>query len=378
MLFRPAGRLGALRARMAAPFRRRRDGLIALLAAFAAALLGAGPAAAQMQKLNPQISAIGDTRAVWSDATDDMQLSFHELELSLVGPVNPYASAEVYVGVHGTEGLEIEEAKLVLDRYLPARLGLTIGRYLQDFGQLNTVHLHAYPWVERPLMHTELFGEDGVVDTGVRLDWIAPVETVTLRASAGAVRGDLFAGGHVHAADTSVAAAEEVPPDIGYTGRIDLFAEPSDDVSFLLGGSVLHGKHDPAENAKATWIDADLKVRLDLGPYRTLVVSAETVFGSLDATAEAPASDPNGFFTAADLRANKRWNLGGFAESATAREDDNLRTSRWGGFLGLALMEETTVFRLVTAVTDPDGGDPSTDVTIQALFGLGPHRPHRY
>jgi hypothetical protein len=367
---------------MKIPFRgrsaARRGGRTVPCACACAAVLAASPALAQMQKLNPQISVIGDTRAAWSGADDDTQIDFHELELSLVGPVNPYASAEVYVGVHGDAGLEVEEAKLILDRYLPAGFGLTIGRALQDFGQLNTTHLHAYPWVERPLMHRTFFGDDGVVDNGVRLDWIAPLESVTLRATAGAVRGDLFAGGHMHGADSTGTAAAEAPPEIGATGRIELFVEPSDDVSFLLGGSVLHGEHDPAEHAKATWFDADLKLRFDLGPYRTLVVSGETVFGSLDGTDEAPASDPNGFFAAADFRADKRWNVGGFAESATAREDDTVRTNRYGGFVGMALMEETTMFRLVTAVTDPDGGDSSTEVTVQALFGLGPHRPHRY
>jgi hypothetical protein len=362
MSFRASGRFAARCAGVAVSF-------VLLLAA-------APGAVAQTQKLNPQISAIGDTRAFWSEEADDTQLEFHELEIALVGPVNPYASAEVYVGVHGTEGLEIEEAKLILDRYFPAGFGLTAGRYLQDFGQLNQLHLHAYPWVHRPLMHAELFGEDGVVDTGARLDWLAPTEGFTLRATAGAVRGELFTGGHGH--DETAGEEEEVAPEIGFTGRLDLFVEPSENVSFLVGGSVLHGEHDPAEGAKVTWFDADLKLRFDLGPNRTLVVNAETMFGSLEETDEAAASDPNGFFATADLRATKRWNFGGFAESATERADDSVRTNRYGGFLGFALMEETTVFRLVAASTDPDGGDSSTDVTLQALFGLGPHRPHRY
>ncbi|HMB70690.1 MAG TPA: hypothetical protein VKU85_15350, partial [bacterium] len=292
-----------------------------------AACFDAEPAGAQSPKLNPQISAIGDTRAFWSEEAEETQLEFHELEVGIVGPVNPYASAEIYVAVHGSEGLEIEEAKLLLDRYFPAGFGLTAGRYLQDFGQLNQLHIHAYPWVHRPLMHEELFGEDGVLDAGARADWIAPTEGVTLRATAGAVRGDLFAGGHEHAHDDSAAAGkEDTSPEIGFTGRIDLFAEPSDDVSFLLGGSVLHGEHDPAEGAKATWFDADLKIRFDLGPNRTLVVNAETVFGSLDGTDEMPAADPSGFFAAVDLRTTKRWNLGGFAESTTERAEGDLRT----------------------------------------------------
>jgi hypothetical protein len=329
------------------------------------------------QKLNPNISVIGDTRATWNDTTEDVEIGLDEVEVAFVGPLNPYASAEVYVGFHGAETVEIEEAKLLLDRYLPGGFGLTIGRFLQDFGQLNQLHSHAYPFVERPLMHAEFFGEDGVVDEAARLDWIAPTEGVTLRASLGAARGDLFLGGHHHEEDPAEEEEEEAP-EIGVTGRADIFAQPTDAFSFLIGGSILHGEHDTHEASKATWICADAKARWDLGPYQAFVLNAEGVFGSLEETDEAPESEPDGFFVSADLRANRRWNVGGFAESATERADDGIRTNRYGGFIGLGLMEETTMFRLVGSVTEPDEGDSEVGVIAQALFGLGPHKPHRY
>jgi hypothetical protein len=339
-------------------------------------VLGLAEAApAEAQRKNPDISAIGDARAAWSEASDRTELSFEELEVALVGPLNPYASAEVYVGIHGTTEVELEEAKLMLDRYFPGGFGLTVGHYLLDFGQLNQVHSHAYPFVDRPLMHEELFGPDGVVDTGARVDWIAPVDAVTLRASAGAVRGDVFAGGgHAHEG-TEVAAPE---PEIGGSGRIDVFVEPSEDLSFLVGASVLHGKHDPDHGAWATFWDLDLKVKRNLGPSRALVVNAEGILASRDATDETASSDPSGWFVSADFRADRRWNFGGFAEASTELADDSVRTTRWGGFLGLALMEETTLFRLVGKSLDSDETGSSGEVLVQALFGLGPHRAHRY
>lgn len=330
----------------------------------------AGPA-------NPDISVIGDTRVDWSEASDKATLGFEELEVAVVGPLNPYASAEIYVGVHGTDEFEIEEAKLLLDRYLPGGFGLTIGRYLQDFGQLNQVHTHAYPFVVRPLMHEEFFGGDGVVDDGVRLDWLAPIEPVTLRTTVGAVRGDLFLGGHGHEGEGE-GDEEGVEPEIGVTARVDLFAETSESTSFLVGASVLHGQHDTVDNAKVTWFDFDGKARWDLGPSRAVVLNGEVVLGSLESSDELPKSNPSGWFVSADMRANRRWNVGGFVESSAERADDRVRTNRYGGFLGLALMEESTVFRLVGHVSDPEAGGAETGVLLQVLFGLGPHRPHRY
>jgi hypothetical protein len=134
----------------------------------------------------------------------------------------------------------------------------------------------------------------------------------------------------------------------------------------------------PSEDARSTWFSSDLKARFDLGPQTALVVNAEAVFGSLDETAAAPSADPNGWFAAADLRVTKRWNVGGFAESTTERQDDEVRTDRYGGFVGMALLEETTLFRLVGRVTTPDEGDSESEAIVQAIFALGPHQAHRY
>ncbi len=141
---------------------------------------------------------------------------------------------------------------------------------------------------------------------------------------------------------------------------------------------MLHGQHDPIERAYSTCVGGDVKAQLELGPDRAIVLAAEAMRVTREATDEEPGSDPNGYFVAADFRASRRWNLGGFAESSTELEDDESRTHRWGGFLGLSLMEESTVFRLVGRGVDRPGESLVGEMLVQALFGLGPHRPHRY
>ena len=346
-------------------------------------LLLAAVAPAIARPLNPEVSAIGDLRLVAADHAAT-ELRFAELEVGIAGPLNPYARAEVTLAVHGTEGVEVEEARLHLDRLLPGGLGLTAGQYLLGVGHLNPLHAHAYPFVDRPLVHEAFFGEDGARDMGVRLDWLAPVDRVTLRVAADAMRGDVLTGGHTHHDDDHAhdvhddGDSAEVEPEIGAVGRIELFVEPGDAVSFALGASVMYGTHDPVEDARATVAGPDLRLRWDLGPTRSLVVDAEALFGRLDATDETPATDPRGWFVSGDLRLSPRWNVGGFAEATTARLDDDAITRRAGAFAGLALMEETTLFRLLVRSTDPPDAGSSVDVVLQAIFGLGPHRPHRY
>jgi hypothetical protein len=322
---------------------------------------------------NPDLSIIGDARAAFSDARAG-SLSFEELEVSIVGPLNPYASATAVLGITAEEGVDIEEAKLSLDRYLPGGFGLTAGKALLDFGQLNPVHAHAFPFVDRPLMHAAFFGEEGAKDAMVRLDWIAPTSGLSVRGSAAVVRGDVFLG----EAEPDGARAEEGAPEIGAGGRVDVFAEPSTNTSFLLGASALSGEFDPTSGARVTWFGPDLKVRFDLGPANVLVLNAEAMWGAREAGGGVGSMDPHGWFASADWRATRRWNLGGFAESTTLADDDAASISRFGAFAGLALMEESTVFRMVGRVTDPEDGESEADLILQAIFALGPHQAHRY
>lgn len=344
-----------------------------------AATVAAGvPASAQTR--NPDISVIGDVRGFWSERLDRAELEFSELELAFVAPVNPYAEAEAYIAFHGLDIIEIEEAKLMLSRYFPAGLGLMIGLAYLDFGQINPVHRHAYPWVFRPLMHEEFFGPDGARDTSVRLDWLAPIDAFTLQATAGVVRGTSLLGGEAHhhgEGEEEEEAEEELQPELGGSARLNLFFEATQDLSLQVGSSLLHGEFDPADGARVTWWDVDAKLRWDLSPQRELVLNAEAILGQLDASEENDAFDPNGWFAGADLRWDRRWNFGVFGESTTERLAAE-RTWRYGAFGGLALMEETTVFRLVVHQSDFEETGSDTGVLLQAIFALGPHRPHRY
>ena len=65
------------------------------------------------------------------------------------------------------EGLEIEEGFLTLTS-LPGGLLAKVGKMKEQFGKVNTLHAHTLPWVDDPLVMTNLLGgEDGLEDSGV-------------------------------------------------------------------------------------------------------------------------------------------------------------------------------------------------------------------
>jgi hypothetical protein len=225
-------------------------------------------------------------------------------------------------------------------------------------------------------MHEEFFGEDGVRDTAARVDWLAPIDAFTLQATVAAIGGSSLLGpeDHLHSSEST---EQDESPEIGASGRVNLFVEQRLAFPLHLGTSVLPAKPPPPPGGSAPWVYPAGTLPGARGATRALVTAAEATIGRLDATVDTPAFDPNGWFAAGDLRWNKRWNAGAFGESTTARLA-SARAHRFGVFAGLALMEESTLFRIVLHQTDLHERDQDTGVLVQALFALGPHRPHRY
>lgn len=76
------------------------------------------------------------------------------------------------------DDITLEEA-FIATRTLPNGLRLQAGKFLSDIGYINSRHPHAWDFVERPLVNEYLFGEHGLLDTGLQLTW-SPNSTLTL------------------------------------------------------------------------------------------------------------------------------------------------------------------------------------------------------
>ncbi len=100
------------------------------------------------------------------------------LELSLLGAVDPYLNSEVHliyqINKDGESKLEVEEAFLTTQS-LPYDLQLKAGTYFTEFGRLNTQHPHSWTFVDQPIINTRMFGGDGLRGPGARLSWLTPL-----------------------------------------------------------------------------------------------------------------------------------------------------------------------------------------------------------
>jgi len=136
---------------------------------------GAGGSAAKA--LNPDISVIGDFigalggNSAPADATVQPfpALQMHESEIGLQAIIDPYARGDFFMSF-GEQGVELEEGYITFTA-LPSSFVAKVGKMRSAFGKVNGMHNHVLPWVDRPLVITNLVGgEDGIDDAGVSVE----------------------------------------------------------------------------------------------------------------------------------------------------------------------------------------------------------------
>lgn len=167
------------------------------------------------------------------------------LELSVSGAVDPYfrGSANLLFGLDsaGESFFELEEAWLETFS-LPANLQLRAGQLMTEFGRQNTLHPHAWAFVDAPLVLARFLGADGLRNPGVRLSWLVPTPFyselfLSIQDSQGETAPSFrSSGGHTHGEEQAETpfAYRHVENDRGVSGFEDLLFTPRYAVSFDL------------------------------------------------------------------------------------------------------------------------------------------------
>src|SRR5206468_1339787 len=148
-------------------------------------------------QLNPEISATGDVRAYgYSPGVQRDNFDAREFEVGFQSPLDPYSSTKIFVSFENGN-VSIEEGYAYWTG-LPGRIRFDIGKFRQQFGELNRWHLHALPETEYPLALRAYLGEDGLAGTGISLYRAfggLGVHELTAQLTRSASDGELFAGG---------------------------------------------------------------------------------------------------------------------------------------------------------------------------------------
>lgn len=135
-----------------------------------------GPAVGRernLNRLNPEISLTGIFLGTAASGGRE-EFRAEEFELDLQSALDPFSRTRLTIAHGAGEGeVEIEEGWINYSA-LPGGLQLMGGKFRQRFGPLNRQHLHALPQVEYPWVLTTFFGDEGLAQTGLSLDWTVP------------------------------------------------------------------------------------------------------------------------------------------------------------------------------------------------------------
>ncbi|HEU4439755.1 MAG TPA: hypothetical protein VFT36_10925, partial [Methylomirabilota bacterium] len=240
-----------------------------------------------------------------------------EVELSLFGQVDPYARAEVRFEAGeesrgGDISVNLAEAYLEL-MTLPFGTQLRMGQMRNRFGLLNTLHEHDLPFIDRPNVYTQFFGQDGLVEQGAEATWVPPLPFFV------EVLGGVFNG------DNDVAFGRGSLQFPLVTGRVRTFFDLDEWGAFQLGASIANGQTSDQLNSQIIGVDAKYKYRPEGWQHSLFTVGGELLYSIRqvlvsDPTAAVPVQqkrtrEHDGWYAYGELQpfrvgALSRWALG--------------------------------------------------------------------
>ncbi len=373
--------------------------------------------------VNPDISLIGTFNAFTQNINGTPEygkLNFEtpSMELFVDGYLNPYSRAASNIAFE--EGkLGVEELYAQIVRGLPLDMQIKAGKFLVGFGKVNTIHPHAWPFLERPLFHQIFLGEEGFNDIGVSVSFLLPTENFYSNLDLGIFKGDAIAKTEVTDPGISESYNDLRGNSPIFVGRLSGFFDIDDYTNLEVGLSGSYGTH--AKMNFNIWGDSttipenkplkyfyggiDFKFKYKPDSYSTLTIQCEGLLNSRNVLRESNIGinspieksgkiNTFGNFILIDYLFNKQFSIGakydftygiiGDKPSFNTLSNDNTnKTQGISGWFGYYPIEETLAVRagVQNLSFKYDNGisrDSETKVTLQLLFSLGPHKAHPF
>lgn len=352
--------------------------------------------------VNPDISVIprflidsndGEKLAQGRREFSQPDFQFQELELAIQSYLNPFSKADVILTVPGPDlesaRVGIEELYATVFRGLPLDLNLRLGKYRVEYGKLNMVHPHAWPFVTQPLSQARFLGEEGLNDLGISASILLPTGDMYTRLTVDLLRGGAIANA-AGISDTSGAR-----PFYANSARLTGFFTLTDESDLEVGVSTLTGIHDPYNRDRFWYINGDFKYKYKPSMYTSFVLQGEYLYNTRSAAQDqrrvpflTPAGSPetrtinsSGMYMYADYQFFKLYSIGvryDWSEAPYSKDDKATGISVFAGYYPV---EETLGLRLEyqqLKTETPAASASVNTIALQVLFSLGPHKAHPF
>ena len=345
-----------------------------------------GGATSNAKLLNPDISLIGDFigTAGRNTVSPSRSLELHESEVGLQAIIDPYARADAFISF-GETGVNVEEGYVTFTS-LPAGLLLKVGKMRAEFGKVNTIHNHALPFIDRPLVTNNLVGgEDGIDDAGISLSRFLPApKNWFLQGTAQVYRGD--------SSDVFTANRRQ---DLSVVGHLRLYRDLGESTNIDLGGSYARG-HNTAgvrttfnlENFLTNLYSADATLRwkpLRRAIYHSFLFRTELFWSARDQLSPLNIFQTQhafGLYSDSEYRVNRRWTVGGRFDRSGRATSASLTDTGFSGILTYWPSEFSQIrgqYRYGHLWDVPnDRFTNANEFLFQFLFVMGAHGAHPF
>ena len=344
-----------------------------------------GGATSNAKLLNPDISLIGDFigNAGHNAVSPSPSMQLHETEVGMQAIIDPYSRADAFISF-GETGVNVEEGYITFTS-LPAGLLLKVGKMRAEFGKVNTIHNHALPWIDRPLVTNNLVGgEDGINDAGMSLSHFIP-----------APKGWFMEGtAQVYRGDSDDVFRAYRRQDLSVVGHVRAYRDLSESTNLDLGVSYTRGNSAglitaPNPSAFFTNIyagDATLRWKpLRRAIYKNLLFRTELFWSARDQLSPLNIFQTQhafGLYASADYRLNRRWTVGGRFDRSGQAANANLTDTGFSGILTYWPSEFSQIrgqYRFGhLALTNPGDFSLANEFLFQFLFVMGAHGAHQF
>jgi hypothetical protein len=363
----PAGTAPATTARPApAPTAAVPPGVASEASAGALPVYGGGAAASKI--FNPDISAIGNFVGVAGPTPGggEPSLNMQEAELSFQAVVDPYARADFFVTLSPDE-VALEEGYITFPT-LPGGFLTKVGRMRDAFGKVNGQHPHTLPFIDRPLVSTNLTGgEEGLADAGISVARLIPNPWLFLEAT-----GQVYQG-------NSALFQAPTRGDLAYVGHLRAYRDLGESTNVDLGGSIAYGNNGATADSTTRLLGVDATLRwkpLRRSIYTHLLARGELTW-SQAGTAEG-SFDAVGGYGYLEYQFARRFTAGLRYDNSERALAPGLR-DQGGSFIVTFKPSEWSLVRAQYRRTSLAGEDrPANELLFQFLFAIGAHAAHPF
>ena len=364
-------------------------------------------------RMLPDFSAVGDLLGDLSPKrstqSDNSRFGVREVELAVQAVVDPYFRGDIFLGINDVEKISIEQAFLTTTA-LPNGLQAQIGRFLVPLGKQNTTHRHDLHTVEYPYVLQRFLSDDGLKGTGVSVSKVlAPFGFYQ----------ELIVGVVDHFIDAPEGMTLDQPVNrnlngLGYSARLRNYVDLSPNANVELSASAMTGKvaqplvaaYTTTDNVTADAIGArqsvlglDLTYRwkpLQQGLYRSFLLQAEVMRQLNERDPALPARSPTfapptgfvagyagprrdftGGYVFARWQLSQRLYLGGRFDSVQDPLAAGASLTAGSGVLEWFPSEFSKLVASYERLNQ--AGTSGIDrLLLQAVFAVGPHKPHPF